>query len=327
MPILSIQRQMRTLGRIRTGNQITSKGGKRIPNKLETFRLTSESRDMVEAAAAAYGGVVAPWTNPGASRPQFEVVTTATALDIVVPPGQPVSQWLELWTAGGCQRRCDGETNVLDMSPCACPSDVEQRLALAAKGEACKTTTRLNVILPALPDLGVWMLESHGFYAAVELAGAAEVLAMAAQTGRLIPARLRLEQREKRIPGKPTRQYAVPIIEFTTTRMADLRIAGPGAPQLAAGPPAIPALPAIAPPASSDLRAPLANVGPRLLTAPELQALIKGGTVAVETAGAIFRERFPNAKSLLDLDDEERGSYWQECVAAAAQPAETGTGG
>lgn len=255
MPIVTLQRQLRELGRIRTGNQVAGAKGKR-PNKLETFRLTSDSRELIAAAAEAYGGTVTPWANP-AGGPEFEVVTTTPVLDIIVPPGQPVSQWYELWSAGGCQRRCDGITNVLDMSPCACPADVQQRLELAKDGRACKATTRLNVMLPALPDLGVWRLESHGFYAAVELAGAAEILAMASATGRLIPARLRLEQREKKIPGKPTNRYAVPIIEFVETRMADLAIIGPGAgqPQLASGRPSIPALPSTTLPERSDFRA------------------------------------------------------------------------
>jgi hypothetical protein len=259
-PILNLQRQLRELGRIRTGIQVAGSGGRKRPSKLETFRLTSSSRELVAAAAEAYGGTVTPWQN--GDRAEFEVVTTAAVLDIVVPPGQPVSQWYELWSAGGCQRRCDGVTNVLDMTPCACPQDVEQRLELAAKGEACKATTRLNVMLPALPDLGVWRLESHGFYAAVELAGAAEILAMASATGRLIPARLRLDQREKKVPGKPTNRYAVPIIEFVETRMADLQLTGPDAsqrPALVAGRASPPELPSTTLPASSDFRAPVAE--------------------------------------------------------------------
>lgn len=256
MPILTLQRQLRELGRIRTGNQVAGGNGKRRPAKLETFRLTSESRELVEAAAAAYGGTVTPWRN--GDHDEYEVITTAPVLDIVVPPGQPVSQWYELWSGGGCQRRCDGVTEVLAMAPCRCPADVDERRELAQKGEACKPTTRLNVMLPALPDLGVWRLESHGFYAAVELAGAAEILAMASATGRLIPARLRLEQREKKVPGKPTNRYAVPIIEFVETRMADLQLtAGAEPARLGAGErPARPQLPATTLPPTSDLRAP-----------------------------------------------------------------------
>jgi hypothetical protein len=77
-------------------------------------------------------------------------------------------------------------------------------------------------MLPELPDLGIWRLESHGFYAAVELAGAARFLAIASASGLNVPARLRLDQREKKIPGKATNRYAVPVIEFTTMRITDL---------------------------------------------------------------------------------------------------------
>lgn len=262
MPILTLQRQMRELGRIRTGNQVSAGNGRRRPAKLDTFRLTSDSRELVDAAAEAYGGTVTPWDNNGSK--EFEVITTVASLDIVVPPGQPVSQWYEMWSGGGCQRRCDGVTNVLTMQPCECPADVEQRLELAKDGKACKATTRLNVMLPALPDLGVWRLESHGYYAAVELAGAAEILAMASATGRLIPARLRLDQREKKVPGKPTNRYAVPIIEFVETRMQDLQLtAAHGPAQLGDGqPPARPQLPSTTLPATSDFRAPMAPSAP-----------------------------------------------------------------
>jgi hypothetical protein len=247
VPILTLQRQMRELGRIRTGVQVDSGRGRKRPEKLDTFRLTSSSRELIEEAATVYGGDARPWDGG------WEVVTAVNTLDIVVPPGQVVSQWFELWTGGGCLRRCDGVTNVLSMGPCECPADAAERVALAAKGEACKATTRLNVILPALPDLGVWRLESHGYYAAVELAGAAEVLAIAAGRGRLLPARLRLDQREKKMPGHPTNRYTVPVIEILETLS-----------QLAPGDAAVPALegPKVAQlaatvlPATSDLRAP-----------------------------------------------------------------------
>src|SRR3990172_7696614 len=45
---------------------------------------------------------------------------------------------------------------------------------------ACKITTLLNVMLPRIPGLGVWRLESHGWNAATVLPGTLEVLMMAA---------------------------------------------------------------------------------------------------------------------------------------------------
>lgn len=336
MPIITLQRQMRELGRIRTGNQVAGGNGKRRPNKLETFRLTSSSKELVEAAAAAYGGVATPWNNDGSA--EFEVITTAAVMDIVVPPGQPVSQWYELWSGGGCQRRCDGVTNVLDMTPCACPKDTDERIALAAKGLACKATTRLNVILPLLPDLGVWRLESHGYYAAVELAGAAEILAMASATGRLIPARLRLEQRSKKEPGKPTKQYAVPIIEFVDTRFGALGLttlgSGEGARQLAAGGrPARPELPATTLPATSDFRAPTPASAPDETAAAadvvdgdirEVPTLSKDAfTAALAEAGispdyALVRSRelFPRGERVA-LTDEQRAALLADLTAPA----------
>jgi hypothetical protein len=123
----------------------------------------------------------------------------------------------ELWSAAGCQRRCDGETETLKQQPCVCPADKDRRTELAKTGSACKPITRLNVMLPDLPDLGVWLLSSTGWNAATELGGAAEVLAAARDRGVIIPATLRLEQRETRKVGEATKKYAVPVLEIGAT--------------------------------------------------------------------------------------------------------------
>jgi hypothetical protein len=337
---------MRELGRIRTGNQVAGGRGKR-PNKLETFRLTSESRSLIEGAAEAFGGVVVPWDNNG--HPEFEVITTVDALDIVVPPGEPVSQWMELWSGGGCERRCDGVRNVLTMEPCLCPQDVEQRVALAAKGEACKATTRLSVILPVLPGLGVWRLESHGYYAAVHLAGAAEILTLASARGTLIPARLRLVEGTKKIPGQPTRKWFEPVIEMDETRFGALGITtlAPGGPAaLAAGAGAAqigpgvttgrPTLPSTELPPTSDFRAPAAapaaqgdvleaddpDAAPEsaptpAMTHPELSAALEAAGITTEVAIARSKDLFPREPGV-PLNDEQRAALFVDLTAPAA---------
>jgi len=299
-PILNLQRQMRTLGRIRTGDTV-QRGGKRLPRQLDTFRITSQSQELVFAAAEVYGGIPHLSETPGIG---WEVTTAVDALDIVVPPGQLVSQWYEMWSGGGCVRRCDGETNVLTLGPCECPSDVPTRIELAAKGEACKATTRLSVILPQIPDLGVWVIESHGYYAAVELAGAADVLAVAAGHGRLIPARLVLEKREKRVPGKPTSRYTVPVIRILE-KMAEIPglAAAAGLPALPDGVVRVPALPATTLPDASDLRPPAAGA-PMPISRDHLLAGIDGLGLtrdhAIRRAGELFGQGH-------ELDATERG--------------------
>jgi hypothetical protein len=301
VPIIDLQQRFLELGRIRTGIQVDfEKDGKAKsrPEKLDTFRLTSPNRALLEAAIEAYGQAeIRPWGN------QWEVITPAKSFDILVPPGQTLSQWNELWTAAGCLRRCDGVTNAIDNTPCACPKDPAARreAASARIPTACKPVTRLSVILTALPGIGVWRLDSHGYYAAVELAGAARILSRATAAGYIIPARLRLEQREKRIPGRPTNHYAVPVIDLVETRIADLLpeaamrrpelLTGSGPALLGAGRPALPSTP---PPASSDLRAPAVLVDDDLVDEsiladpgepPSLLELLREGAAASSMTG------------------------------------------
>ena len=112
MPILTIQRAFRELGRIRAGDQqeyVKDGIKKHRPTKGTTFRLTSASQSLIERVSEEYGGVVQPWGNaPEGSGPQWECTVTAPAIDVLVPPGQTYSQWMELWRGGGCVRRCDG---------------------------------------------------------------------------------------------------------------------------------------------------------------------------------------------------------------------------
>ena len=203
MPIIGLQRRLREVGRIRLGE----KEGNR-PVKLDRFRFTAPDRHVIDAVAATYGGEVREWQAP--AGPQWEVVSEASAIDVIVPPSdvRGFSQWLELWKAGGCVRRCDGTTEVMSDGPCLCdPSD-----------RACAPTTRLSLVLPGVAGFGVWRVESHGWYAAAELDGTVAIATRAADQGAMIPARLLAEQRmvkgyDER--GKAqTFRFVVPVLDL-----------------------------------------------------------------------------------------------------------------
>ena len=117
-------------------------------------------------------------------------------------PGHPPTSWYELWSKGGCQRRCDGQHELISDSACLCGDERE-----------CKPTTRLSVLLPDIPGIGSWLLSSTGWNAAAELAGSADLLQRASASGQLVPARLRLEQRTSIRAGQ-TRKFAVPVIDI-----------------------------------------------------------------------------------------------------------------
>lgn len=210
MSIVDIQRRIVEAGRIRIGQLVPSSNGRSRPEKLDTFRLTSIDRRRIEQAAELFGGEPKEWTAPAGK--QWEVLTTTDSLDVVVPPSDlAFSQHYEMWSAGGCQRRCDGATESLSEGPCLCdPADRE-----------CDIHTRLSVLLRDLPGLGTWRLDTSGWYAAGELAGAVYYLQSAMSRGTLLPARLRLDQRSVKRPGangKPqTLRYAVPVLDIEIT--------------------------------------------------------------------------------------------------------------
>lgn len=220
MKTLAAQQAGRQLGRIRAGIQIPTKGGRSRPGKLENFRFTCASQYVAQHVAALYGGEARPWEGAPTTG-QWEVLSNTAELRVAIPPGEAaMSQWFEMWSGGGCVRRCDGEVEQLSKSPCMCPLDPATRAAQAQNGGACKPTTRLNVILPDIPDVGVWRLDSHGFYAAVELGATATLLAAASAQNLIIPAVLRLEQRQTRSirDGKAeTRNFGVPVLEVQWT--------------------------------------------------------------------------------------------------------------
>jgi hypothetical protein len=203
--VIDIQRRHMELGRIRMGE----KGSKGQPQRLSTWRLTSASKELLDSAAAIYGGTVGEWTDAPDSG-YYELTTETAVLDVMVPPGDAYSQYYELWSGGGCKRRCDGVTELLTDSPCKCDADERE----------CKITTRINVMLPRVAGLGVWRLESHGYYAGAELPNQLDLLQQVSG-GRLVAGALRIEQRSAKKDGT-TKRFPVPVLDLPGITLASM---------------------------------------------------------------------------------------------------------
>jgi len=210
-PTRDMNRRLAEHGRIRIGVKATTRGGREHPASIETFRFTSSDHEAVNALAMLYGGVVKPWED-GRVKGQLEVVTDADTIRIVLPPdplgGSPI---YELWSAGGCARRCDGETCA---TPQRTPDGMEWMdgpcLCLAADRQDCKVTTRLNVILPEIRFGGVWRLDTHSWNAAQELPGMVDLI-LGLQTHGLTVARLAIRPRVTVVAGQ-TKKFNVPTL-------------------------------------------------------------------------------------------------------------------
>lgn len=205
VPVADLGRRMVEHGRIRLG----IKSGKAMKS-IDTFRFTSPDKAAIEQLADQYGGEAKPWSDPKASPTnQFEVITKANDIAVwIMPGGLDVSY--EMWSGGGCVRRCDGvevETSQRTFDadyepvivPCIC--DAKQKLE-------CRPYTRLNVVIPSIRFGGSWRLESKGWNAAEELPGMADMIAQLQDTG-VLRGRLRLEHRQSQ-GGR--RKFVVPTL-------------------------------------------------------------------------------------------------------------------
>lgn len=217
MPILDLQRRMRQLGEIRLGHVVPTAGGKTRPAKLDKFRFTSPSREILSSVAELYGGEVKPWTPANGGPSEFEVYSTANRLPVLIPPAGAVSQWYELYQGSKCVRRCDGQTEHKSDRACLCNPDKR----------TCKITTRVNVMLRDVPALGQWLLISKGYYAGVTLPPAAELLA---QAGGYVAGWLGMEEKLVQRDDGPAR-FMVPTldVEITPAALMAGEIRGPAA--------------------------------------------------------------------------------------------------
>jgi hypothetical protein len=200
---------MPVAGRLRTG-ETNDKGQ---PQKLSCWRATSHDRTAIEQIAGQHGGTPQEWGKEG----QWEVVTETDEIPIVLPPdplgGTPI---YELWSAGGCQRRCDGVmcattqpgpdgSEPVDVD-CVC----EREQALS-----CEPTTRLSVILPEVRFAGVWRIDTRSWFAAWELPGMVDMVqGLQQQAGGLSRGVVAIEQRTKVVQGQ-TRHFTVPVVRNT----------------------------------------------------------------------------------------------------------------
>lgn len=206
-PTADLGFRMAEHGRIRMG----IKTGKAMKS-IDTWRFTSADEEAIRHLAEIYGGTPKPWNDPKANPPnQWEVITRADKVRVFIPPAG-LSIWYELWSGGGCQRRCDGVTVQIAVGdemrdqPCIC--DQKGRMV-------CRPHTRLNVIIPEIAFGGVWRLESHGWTAAQELPAMEAVLMQLQASSQAIVEALLCNEAAQSAGGR--KKYQVPRIKMTQT--------------------------------------------------------------------------------------------------------------
>lgn len=218
--LLNIQRRAAEHGRLRTGY---TQGNR--PVKSATWVVTSHSEEHVRKAAELWGGTPETWKPLNSTTAQWRVITKASSIEALITPGDPLNQYNELWSAGGCQRRCDGQTELLSRQRCICLAQFGEDWHQQKKGTVCSATSRFNVMLPDLSGMGMWRAETHSFYAAAEWGGMVDMVLAGTDGKGFMPVTLRIEPRQVVREGK-TKKFPVVVVELrgVTPRQA---LAGP----------------------------------------------------------------------------------------------------
>ena len=239
-------RRLNEVGKIRIGCQVPIEQGRNTgkprPERLKHFRLTSNSLSALRLASATYGGEVQPWRIPPEWKDlpqmrtpdhQFELYTTTDTLNVLMRGDSLLDTSFEMWDGAYCARRCDGEYilhdghGALTGMECQCPSDPEQRKALAAQGKACLAVSRIAVLLEGMP-VGQWRLDTRGDNTPAEVRGLQDMLAGCQVSQAVLKATMRLEFRTSHVMRqgqKQTHHYSCVVIEPCYTA-EDLLIAG-----------------------------------------------------------------------------------------------------
>lgn len=295
--LLNIQRRAAEHGRLRTGY---TQGNR--PVRSATWVVTSHSEEHVRTAAELWGGEVEQWTPLNSNIAQWRVITKASSIEALITPGDPLNQYNEMWSAGGCQRRCDGETELLSRQSCLCARQFGEDWHTQPKGRVCSATSRFNVMLPDLSGMGMWRAETHSFYAASEWGGMVDMVLAGTDGKGFVPVTLRIEPRQVVREGK-TKKFPVVVVELrgVTPRQA---LAGPMSTAMALDP--------------SGTRAVAALEAPR----PDYLALA-AGALTVDDVGDVYRD----ANAAGHLNDELVAALSKRAEELKAEVVKKGSSG
>jgi hypothetical protein len=200
VPVIELQRRLTLVGAIRAGGEKPARG---VGKKLEHWRITSPRKQLVEQAAALYGGEVSRWQSPVGE--EWQVYTAVEEIPALVMPSYSLRQSYELWEGATKRTRlCDGIEEEVSGGPCLCNLE---------GNDQCDLYSRLVVALPELDTVLGWRVITRGASAGHELPTMMALIESRAQGQTFVPARLRLDQRRGVKDGQVVR-FVVPTIDL-----------------------------------------------------------------------------------------------------------------
>lgn len=224
MPIKALQSnrppQFPCIGKLRKGGaKRKNANGKEIMGEdLKHFRLTTDDAEAAATFATYYGA------EPTSIRVFMPYATV----------NENFGAWLEAYTAGGMERRCDGETQHFhrdqDGKANTTPIKCER---LAGRACNCKQVGRLAVIVPELARLAYVLVETHSLYDIMQLTENLQAAEALRGDLRGIPFVLSRRDREISTPGEGNKRarrtksllFIEPDPEWVSRQLESMRLA------------------------------------------------------------------------------------------------------
>lgn len=169
------------------------------PESLPGWRVTTTDRAVANIVAELLGGH--PEEAHASGDSHIEVLTPATAVQVIIDGPDALSTGLELWGEQGLAHHCDGAEFLSPDSdrgrPCGCPPHLAERKALSMRGQGPAPRTVIYFRLAETHQLGEFRFESTSWK-------------LHADTSRIITTLGKV--------GNPTTcELSIRTVEFTTT--------------------------------------------------------------------------------------------------------------
>jgi len=214
MPIKGVSdlRRLPRLGKIRLGIKDTSKTGSPYPKPVDYFVVPDGIKEYVGEKPRELE-IMLPSENPDEFAPQwYRAYSIAWGL-VCIGDGETARRKVDAETggiAGRGTRRWEWKDEVV-CNPQEC----------AEFGSQCRRVMNLMVLLPTVPGLGVWQIDTSSFHSIVSVNSTANMLKGVLGRCSMIPLTLALEPVEVTPPGQ-TRKTVYAMRIKTDVKLADL---------------------------------------------------------------------------------------------------------
>nr|PZN59666.1 MAG: hypothetical protein DIU58_17655 [Sphaerobacter thermophilus] len=203
MPIKGISeiRRLPRLGKIHLGIKLTNQRGTEYPKAVDYF-VVKEDDSTPAAAVEAFRSVY------GDKPRQLRIMFPSDDPEVICP------QYYKQYGAGtGLVRMCDGER-------CLCRTEsgemVETECLCDPPGgdpNGCKHMMHLIFMLPDVPGIGVWQLDTSSFHSIVNINSGLEMIRALAGRVSMIPLTLRLRPKEVSPGGRKKTVWVLDLVQ------------------------------------------------------------------------------------------------------------------